>query len=87
MARYMLQNLPEFTSLVMETLTRKQKLYHYRVEYTSSQTVESPTAAPAETAAFDEKSAENRAELLPPEISGSPDCNRGVENAESDAAG
>ena len=87
MARYMLQNLPEFTSLVMETLTRKQKLYHYRVAYTNSQTLESPTAAPDETAASPEKCAENRAELLPPEISESPDCNRAVENAQSDAAG
>ena len=86
MARYMLQNLPEFTSLVMETLTRKQKLYHYRVECTNSQTRESPTAAPDETAAFDEKCAENRAELLPQEISESPDCNPNVENEESNVA-
>ena len=31
MARYLLQNLPEWTCLVMETLERRQKLYFYRV--------------------------------------------------------
>jgi hypothetical protein len=32
MARYCLQNLPEYTCLVMETLQRQQKLFHYRVD-------------------------------------------------------
>ena len=31
MARYCLQNLPDWTSLVLETLEKRQRLYHYRV--------------------------------------------------------
>ena len=38
MARYCLQNLPEYTCLVMETLTRQQRLYHYRAPHRSHQT-------------------------------------------------
>jgi hypothetical protein len=37
MARYCLQNLPEWTSLVLETLERRQRMYHYRVFLESSQ--------------------------------------------------
>ena len=43
MARYCLQNLPEYTCLVMETLERQQRLYHYKVNLspeTESQTPE-----------------------------------------------
>lgn len=35
MARYLLQQLPEWTCLVMETLERQQKLYYYRVPHES----------------------------------------------------
>ena len=55
MARYMLTQLPEYTCLVMETLERKQRLYHYRVGHTSDQNEESPPSVPDETEAFDGK--------------------------------
>jgi len=42
MARYCLQNLPEWTCLVMETLQRRQRLFHYRVHLESSQTAALP---------------------------------------------
>ena len=50
MARYCLQNLPIWTCLVMETLQRRQILYHYKVElHTSAQTQESSASAQDET--------------------------------------
>lgn len=69
MARYCLQNLPEWTSLVMETLERKQRLYHYKVElHTESQTQESQVCAQDETEA-------SRDSLLHSQISSHPDKN------------
>lgn len=47
-ARYCLQNLPEYTSLVMETLERKQRLYHYRVPLEGGQNATSPISSPSE---------------------------------------
>jgi len=40
MARYCLQNLPDWTSLVLETLEKRQRLYHYRVLLESDQSSE-----------------------------------------------
>ena len=56
MARYCLQNLPIWTSLVMETLQRKQRLYHFRVELgnTPVQTPEPSSSAPGEKLVSDE---------------------------------
>ena len=42
MARYCLQNLPEWTSLVLETLERRQRMYHYQVFLGSTQSEELP---------------------------------------------
>lgn len=61
MARYLLQQLPEFTCLVMETLTQRQRLYHYRVDRTCSQSVELPSAAQDQTEVSHAISEENRA--------------------------
>ena len=57
MARYCLQNLPIWTSLVMETLQRKQRLYHFRVElgHTPVQTLEQSSSVPDETPVSDER--------------------------------
>ena len=54
MARYCLQNLPEWTSLVLETLEKRQRLYHYRVPLEGVQNEGSSSSAPDETEAFDE---------------------------------
>ena len=45
MARYCLQNLPDWTSLVLETLEKRQRLYHFRVPLESGQTEESPASS------------------------------------------
>jgi len=49
MARYCLQNLPDWTSLVLETLEKRQRLYHYRVPLEESQNIMSSACAPSET--------------------------------------
>ena len=49
MARYCLQNLPDWTSLVLETLEKRQRLYHYRVLLESDQSVELPSSSQDET--------------------------------------
>ena len=49
MARYCLQNLPDWTSLVLETLEKRQRLYHFRVPYGSDQSEVSPSSSPSET--------------------------------------
>jgi hypothetical protein len=49
MARYCLQNLPDWTSLVLETLEKRQRLYHFRVPYESDQSATSPPSSPIET--------------------------------------
>ena len=54
MARYCLQNLPDWTSLVLETLEKRQRLYHYRVPLEGVQNEGSSSSAPDETEAFDE---------------------------------
>ena len=60
LARYCLNNLPEWTSLVLETLQKKQQLFHYRVELgIASQNAESPSSSPAETSASPETSQHN----------------------------
>ena len=52
MARYLLQNLPEWTCLVMETLERRQKLNFYRVpiDCPSEKTPASPVSSQDEIA-------------------------------------
>ena len=49
MARYCLQNLPEWTSLVLETLERRQRMYHYRVFLESSQSEALPSCTHEKT--------------------------------------
>ena len=60
MARYMLTQLPEYTCLVMETLERKQRLYHYRVGRTEDQNEASSFSVPDEIEASDEKCEQNQ---------------------------
>ena len=60
MARYMLTQLPEYTCLVMETLERRQRLYHYRVGRTEDQSEVSSSSVPDEIAASDEKCEQNQ---------------------------
>ena len=67
MARYMLQQLPEWTCLVMETLERKQRLYHYRVYSTCHQKEASPDPAQEKSEASGEISSENHEVSHPPE--------------------
>jgi hypothetical protein len=55
MARYCLQNLPDWTSLVLETLEKRQRLYHYRVPLGSDQNAASPVSSQIETSAVPEK--------------------------------
>jgi hypothetical protein len=45
MARYCLQNLPDWTSLVLETLEKKQRLFHFRVPLGVPQTEELSTSS------------------------------------------
>ena len=59
MARYLLQRLPEWTCLVMETLTPQQKLYHFRACHTELQSEASPDRIPAETEASSETPLQN----------------------------
>jgi hypothetical protein len=54
MARYCLQNLPDWTSLVLETLEKRQRLYHYRVPLESDQNEELPVSSDSETSAVPE---------------------------------
>ena len=54
MARYCLQNLPDWTSLVLETLEKRQRLYHYRVPLGSDQNAASPVSSQIETPAVPE---------------------------------
>ena len=72
LARFLLTQLPEWTCLVMETLTRRQALFHYRVDLgaTTPQTTESPADAPVETEASPEISSESRTEHRLPDTSG-----------------
>ena len=55
MARYCLQNLPDWTSLVLETLEKRQRLYHYRVPLESDQNAMSPVSSRNETSVVPEK--------------------------------
>ena len=47
MARYCLQNLPDWTSLVLETLEKRQRLYHYRVPLEQHQNTASSSSSEA----------------------------------------
>ena len=55
MAKFCLQNLPDWTSLVLETLEKRQRLYHFRVPMPQDKTQESPSSAQNETPASPEK--------------------------------
>lgn len=59
MARYLLTQLPEWTCLVMETLERRQRLYHYRVPYTEDRIEALPSSSPDETPAWPDSSGGN----------------------------
>ena len=54
MARYCLQNLPDWTSLVMETLQKRQRLYHFRAPHGGDQNAGSSSSAQDETQASDD---------------------------------
>ena len=64
MARYLLQRLPEWTCLVMETLTPLQKLYHFRAS-TEQKTAALPVDDHNETPASSEIPSQNSVSLRP----------------------
>ena len=74
MARYLLTQLPPWTCLVMETLERKQRLYHYRVPQTAPRIQELPASEPDETPAVPDSSEENREQRRQRETYESSDC-------------
>ena len=74
MARYLLTQLPEWTCLVMETLERRQRLYHFRVPHKGEKIPASPSSVPDETQAFPDSSEENRATPHPQKNNDSSDC-------------
>ena len=65
MARYLLNQLPEWTCLVMETLERRQRLYHYRVPMGPSQIPESHSSVPTEIPASNDSDAESHDDSRP----------------------
>ena len=74
MARYLLTQLPPWTCLVMETLERRQRLYHYRVMHTASQRPELPASVPGETQASGVTSEENHEASHPQNSSDTSGC-------------
>ena len=74
MARYLLTQLPPWTCLVMETLERKQRLYHYRVPQTAPRIQELPASERDETPGVPDSSEENREQRRPRETYESSDC-------------
>ena len=74
MARYLLTQLPPWTCLVMETLERKQRLYHYRVPQTADRIEELPVSDPDETPAVPDSSEESREQRRPRETNEFSDC-------------
>jgi hypothetical protein len=68
MARYLLNQLPEFTCLVMETLERRQRLYHYRVP-SDNQTQALPSSVPTETPVSNDSASENHDDTRPAQSS------------------
>ena len=86
MARYLLTQLPPWTCLVMETLERRQRLYHYRVLCTGSQRLGSSSDAPSETQDAAVTDEENHEESRPQSNNEPLGCTPGAESHESDAA-
>ena len=82
----MLTQLPEYTCLVMETLERKQRLYHYRVGHTADQNEESPASVPDETEASDAKFEQNQSGSHLEETNELVDRTEDKENCESVAS-
>lgn len=81
LARYCLQNLEEYTCLVMETLQRRQKLYFYRVELGSGhQTRELSSPDQSETVVSAETPEPNQTLDHPVENADSPDSTLDQEN-------
>ena len=87
MARYCLQNLPEYTCLVMETLERQQRLYHYKVQLSPQrdyQTPESPPGAPDGTSAAAETPEHSQTACRPEKIDEASRCTEDLESGRSD---
>ena len=81
LARYCLQNLEEYTCLVMETLQRRQKLYFYRVELGSApQTTALSSPDQSETEVSAEIPEQNQTLGHPAENADSPDNTLNQEN-------
>ena len=78
MAKFMLTQLPEWTCLVMETLQRSQRLYHYRVENGGL-----PVPASVKTAESDDSLAENPRQHDSQNIGELQDRTTGAENYSS----
>ena len=86
MARYLLTQLPEWTCLVMETLERRQRLFHYRVKHRDDQIEASPSCAPDGTLASRDLSEENLEASHPQKNSDISDCSRASETRALDVS-
>ena len=84
MARYLLTQLPPWTCLVMETLERRQKLYHYRVEHRGSQNAGLPSSDRDGTEDVGERFEGNRAACHSHNSNETSDCTRAQETRELD---
>ena len=81
MARYLLQRLPKWTCLVMETLTPQQRLYHYTSNGGAEpQTQESQSDVPGEKSVSDETLLRNCA---PDRPQGTNDASGHIESQET----
>ena len=81
MARYLLQRLPKWTCLVMETLTPQQRLYHYTSNGDEEpQTSESQSDVPGEKSVSDETLLRNCA---PDRPQGTNDASGHIESQET----
>ena len=87
MARYCLQNLPDWTSLVMETLEKRQKLYHFRVPYKQSQIPGSPSSSQEKNMASPDSPSLHQMASHPSRTGDSlDDTAKALENSQDDAA-
>ena len=86
MAKYLLTQLPEWTCLVMETLTRRQKLYHYRV-HTAAQTPALRDPSLTQTEASSSNPEQNQAASRPGENDAFLDSIEDPETRKLDAEG
>ena len=84
MARYCLQNLPKWTSLVMMTLEKKQRLFHYRVYLnTKAQTSKLLAPASSEKEVLTDSLLHNQTHDHSERNVESSNCNESQENCES----